>query len=105
MNAALGFDTFLVVRHGMKRANPSAMDTGETGAPSSSAAAPAPAAAAAAAAASWKSSIPGDELGCYFCNDVVAPGDVSKERRYKSNVSPIRVDDVTLDDVRVTSWA
>ena len=42
MNAALGFDTFVVMRHGLKdQANP------------------------------------GKELGCYFCNDVVAPADVS----------------------------
>lgn len=40
MNAALGFDTFLVMRHGVKMANRE------------------------------------DELGCYFCNDVVAPADV-----------------------------
>ena len=42
MNAALGFDTFVVMRHGV---------------------------------AHESESIP--ELGCYFCNDVVAPTDVS----------------------------
>lgn len=42
MNAALGFDSFVVMRHGAK--NPEA---------------------------------PLDELGCYFCNDVVAPANVS----------------------------
>lgn len=42
MNAALGFDTFVVLRHGVKKR--AATDV---------------------------------ELGCYFCNDVVAPADVS----------------------------
>lgn len=42
LNAALGFDTFVVMRHGLKATKP-----GEV------------------------------ELGCYFCNDVVAPADVS----------------------------
>lgn len=42
MNAALGFDTFVVMRHGVK------LD--ET---------------------------PALQLGCYFCNDVVAPANVS----------------------------
>ena len=46
INAALGFDTFLVMRHGVRR--------------------------------------PGDDvstqLGCYFCNDVVAPGDSTTDR-------------------------
>lgn len=42
MNAALGFDSFVVMRHGMS------------------------------------SSSPGQELGCYFCNDVVAPADVGR---------------------------
>jgi ubiquitin-like modifier-activating enzyme ATG7 len=42
LNAALGFDTFVVMRHGLK-----ATQEGEV------------------------------ELGCYFCNDVVAPADVS----------------------------
>lgn len=41
MNAALGFDTFLVMRHGSRNK----ME-------------------------------PEKELGCYFCNDVVAPADV-----------------------------
>jgi ubiquitin-like modifier-activating enzyme ATG7 len=41
MNAALGFDTYVVMRHGV-----TAADGGEAA------------------------------LGCYFCNDVVAPGDV-----------------------------
>ena len=42
MNAALGFDTFVIMRHGVA-------DEGKTE----------------------------QELGCYFCNDVVAPADVS----------------------------
>ena len=41
MNAALGFDTFVVMRHGTK-----------------------------------DETHPESELGCYFCNDVVAPADV-----------------------------
>ena len=41
MNAALGFDTFLVMRHGVCR-----------------------------------ELAKGDRLGCYYCNDIVAPADV-----------------------------
>lgn len=44
MNAALGFDSYVVMRHGVK---PDGMQEG------------------------------GEELGCYYCNDVVVPGDVS----------------------------
>jgi len=44
MNAALGFDTYVVMRHGMRK------DLSEHT----------------------------TSLGCYFCNDVVAPADVSK---------------------------
>ena len=42
MNAALGFDSFVIMRHGMRDPQN-----------------------------------PVNELGCYFCNDVVAPADVS----------------------------
>ncbi|MCJ1281691.1 Autophagy protein 7 [Xylographa opegraphella] len=47
LNAALGFDTFVVMRHGWK----------DPGKPSE-----------------------GTELGCYFCNDVVAPTDSLTDR-------------------------
>lgn len=56
INAALGFDTYLVTRHG---AGPSLGSVGKGG----------------------KDGVAGDaektRLGCYFCNDVVAPSDVS----------------------------
>ncbi|OAX85200.1 ubiquitin-like modifier-activating enzyme ATG7 [Emergomyces africanus] len=45
MNAALGFDTYVVMRHGAEN-----------------------------------SSAPETELGCYFCNDVVAPADSIKDQ-------------------------
>ncbi|MCJ1295804.1 Autophagy protein 7 [Xylographa carneopallida] len=47
MNAALGFDTFVVMRHGWKDPSESSK---------------------------------GNELGCYFCNDVVAPADSLTDR-------------------------
>jgi ubiquitin-like modifier-activating enzyme ATG7 len=47
LNAALGFDTYVVMRHGLKTTQ-----EGEV------------------------------ELGCYFCNDVVAPADVSHSYMY-----------------------
>ncbi|MCJ1249234.1 Autophagy protein 7 [Trapelia coarctata] len=47
MNAALGFDTFVVMRHGVKDLSPSRTKA---------------------------------ELGCYFCNDVVAPADSMSDR-------------------------
>lgn len=51
MNVALGFDTYLVMRHGVIAASPTPIQ------------------------------IPGTtytgRLGCYYCNDVVAPMDVS----------------------------
>lgn len=59
INAALGFDTYLVMRHGAGPADESASKD-------------------------MKGGIAGDvdkaRLGCYFCNDVVAPSDVSRCR-------------------------
>eukprot|EP00092_Neocalanus_flemingeri_P029015 GFUD01031500.1.p1 GENE.GFUD01031500.1~~GFUD01031500.1.p1 ORF type:complete len:680 (+),score=251.80 GFUD01031500.1:45-2084(+) len=55
INAALGFDTFLVMRHGVR------LESAQGGQAS-------------------KGLIPGGELGCYFCNDIVAPGDSTTDR-------------------------
>ena len=72
INAALGFDTFLVVRHGV-RANDDAMEVDE---PAVSAGAEAGPSSSKLTSSSSFHNIGGNELGCYFCNDVVAPGDV-----------------------------
>lgn len=53
MNAALGFDTYVVMRHGVKQAG---------------------------AGATSPASESESELGCYFCNDVVAPADSMKDQ-------------------------
>jgi len=60
INAALGFDTFLVQRHGLRSG--STNDTVMSGEGSSN---------------GRSKKVSGSQLGCYFCSDVVAPGNVS----------------------------
>jgi len=55
INAALGFDTFLVMRHGVRPG------TDQVSQASSGL-------------------VTGEGLGCYFCNDIVAPGDSTTDR-------------------------
>lgn len=57
ITAALGFDTFLVIRHGSK-----SMSNNEP------------------KIVQGFKEIPGSHLGCYFCNDIVAPGNSLRER-------------------------
>lgn len=58
MNAALGFDTYVVMRHGVK---PARFEESQVN------------------ASSPEEKVKGEELGCYYCNDVVVPGDVSHD--------------------------
>uniref|UniRef100_A0A8C4GKU8 Ubiquitin-like modifier-activating enzyme ATG7 n=1 Tax=Dicentrarchus labrax TaxID=13489 RepID=A0A8C4GKU8_DICLA len=74
VNAALGFDTFVVMRHGLKK--PPVSQSASAGADSS----PSSGSAPSVPGSSLFSNIPGHKLGCYFCNDVVAPGDSTRDR-------------------------
>ncbi|XP_034022088.1 ubiquitin-like modifier-activating enzyme ATG7 [Thalassophryne amazonica] len=85
VNAALGFDTFVVMRHGLKK--PPASPSESVGADSSSSCSSAFSSSSTPAGSaptlpgsSLFSNIPGHKLGCYFCNDVVAPGDSTRDR-------------------------
>lgn len=62
INSALGFDTYLVMRHGL--------DTTEVAAPASSH----------EGTSSSNPSVPTSKLGCYFCNDIVAATNSQKDR-------------------------
>ncbi|KAM5279670.1 ubiquitin-like modifier-activating enzyme ATG7 [Ctenodactylus gundi] len=71
INAALGFDTFVVMRHGLKK--PKQPGAGDL-CPGHSMA------STDLLGSSLFANIPGYKLGCYFCNDVVAPGDSTRDR-------------------------
>ncbi|XP_043107535.1 ubiquitin-like modifier-activating enzyme ATG7 isoform X3 [Puntigrus tetrazona] len=80
VNAALGFDTFVVMRHGLKRPKESRSDESSPLSASSNSSSSSTPAASVTPGASLFSNIPGHRLGCYFCNDVVAPGDSTRDR-------------------------
>ncbi|XP_069625868.1 ubiquitin-like modifier-activating enzyme ATG7 isoform X5 [Haliaeetus albicilla] len=71
INAALGFDTFVVMRHGLKK--PKQQESGDSCFNNASGSSD-------LLGSSLFSNIPGYKLGCYFCNDVVAPGDSTRDR-------------------------
>ena len=56
INAALGFDTYLVMRHGVRSSTAAGITSLDP------------------------NLIPGNRLGCYFCTDVVAPGNSTRDR-------------------------
>ncbi|XP_020789568.2 ubiquitin-like modifier-activating enzyme ATG7 [Boleophthalmus pectinirostris] len=84
INAALGFDTFVVMRHGLKKPsvtdNASADSSTSCSSTASSCVSTPAGPAPPAPGSSLFSNIPGHKLGCYFCNDVVAPGDSTRDR-------------------------
>ncbi|OWR49953.1 Autophagy-specific protein 7 isoform A [Danaus plexippus plexippus] len=61
INAALGFDSYLVMRHGVSKERDGVNETIE-GIPKND------------------THVDGGQLGCYFCNDVTAPGNSLKDR-------------------------
>ncbi|KAK5168865.1 Autophagy protein 7 [Saxophila tyrrhenica] len=87
INAALGFDTYVVMRHGLRRPKSATKESAEGTVVSHSDDVPSPLRAAAsdfvegggeARSQSLALADKGEELGCYFCSDVVAPADSLK---------------------------
>lgn len=67
INAAIGFDTFLLQRHGIRDYQPVATTESISSQPN-------------VAIPRAEDRLPCDQLGCYFCNDIVAPGDSTSDR-------------------------
>lgn len=64
ITTALGFDSYLVMRHGSQLDENESCDSDRPG----------------------LKCISGSRLGCYFCNDVTAPGNVSRRALIDLNV-------------------
>ncbi|KAB8345968.1 hypothetical protein FH972_023020 [Carpinus fangiana] len=69
MNAALGFDTYVVMRHGAETSSDEQLEEGVASLSTSD-----------STPASPEQSERQASLGCYFCNDVVAPADSLSDR-------------------------
>lgn len=65
LNAALGFDSYLVMRHGSNATTDIAVDQTTP-----------PMATSSSSHINGLKCIDGNYLGCYFCNDITAPGNV-----------------------------
>jgi ubiquitin-like modifier-activating enzyme ATG7 len=90
INAALGFDTYMVMRHGLKRPRPTVVDSSEGSTVTHPDDQSSPIKAAASDPVETDGDVrnpslvpnddqdKGEELGCYFCSDVVAPADSLK---------------------------
>lgn len=80
INAAIGFDTFLLQRYGVRNYSVPSTDqslskSGSfTSVPANSSQPPQP------ISEESKNQIASSKLGCYFCNDIVAPGDSTIDR-------------------------
>jgi len=74
INAALGYDSFLVMRHGVRsscKSQEKAKPVDTSCSKSSEAEKPVDPS---------NKLVPGTRLGCYFCNDIVAPGNSTRDR-------------------------
>lgn len=75
LNAALGFDTYVVMRHGVSPPSSELPTAPETLSPTSSTLPISSTSKSIPSAAPQSRGPQPEELGCYYCNDVVAPGD------------------------------
>ena len=80
ITAALGFDGFVVMRHGAPPAATAAAAGAAGAAAGAEASTSSGSGVTAAAAAAAASAGGGGRLGCYFCNDVVAPANSAVDR-------------------------
>jgi ubiquitin-like modifier-activating enzyme ATG7 len=80
INAALGFDSYMVMRHGLRAPKPIAKESREGTVVVHPPDEPNPLARAASIPTFNTDGVKADpdELGCYFCSDVVAPADSQK---------------------------
>ena len=81
INCALGFDSFLVMRHGARvLEEDEGTEKTEGQAESEEKNTSTANVASAASASSAAEATAGRRLGCYFCQDIVAPGDSTRDR-------------------------